>query len=440
MDQVLYSSQNIFGHENHTRVVYDFDTQNVSTVHNYNPTNVNNEQHRSWPNCWAVLEFLNKYYIPVIVAVGTIGNSISCIVFLCTHLRIRSSSYYLAALAVADVGFLLTLFLVWLASVGVEVFNLEGWCQIAVYLSSTSSFLSVWFIIAFTVERFIAIQYPLQRPQMCTVKRAKLTISILSLFAFLIHSYLLCVAGLVRNDAPSNGENSNASYACGLLPDHYRAMRIINSVDTVITLILPLLLIVTMNSLIARQLYQFSSKHRHQVLTLQLPSGCSRPSRGVSSQSQSGSSESKTHNNNYNSRNSNDDDVVVLKGSDLNADTSKPPSHRSILSQRTQYTITKMLLLISTVFIILNLPSYMFRIYLFVGEQSSSSEMSTVTNEYAFILQQFSMLLYYSNFSINFILYSMYGMTFRRALMQLIRSQLDMAGIWRSKSDSLQFK
>lgn len=52
------------------------------------------------------LNLLHTYYIPFIIALGLVGNLLSCVVFLTTPLRTRSSSYYLAALAMADFGFL----------------------------------------------------------------------------------------------------------------------------------------------------------------------------------------------------------------------------------------------------------------------------------------------------------------------------------------------
>lgn len=69
-----------------------------------------------------VVEFLHQYYVPVMIVMGLVGNLLSCVVFLNTHLRLRSSSYYLAALATADFGYLAVLVLVWLNSMhGVQV-------------------------------------------------------------------------------------------------------------------------------------------------------------------------------------------------------------------------------------------------------------------------------------------------------------------------------
>ena len=57
--------------------------------------------------------------------------------------------------------------------------------------------LSVWFTVAFTVERFIAIQYPLQRPRMCTVHRAKTAVASLTTLAIIGNSWILIAAGTV---------------------------------------------------------------------------------------------------------------------------------------------------------------------------------------------------------------------------------------------------
>lgn len=87
---------------------------------------------------------LNAYLTPVIIAVGLFGNLLSFFVFVCTHVKRLSSSVYLAALAVADTGFLVQLFVVWLGYVRVFLFHQQVWCQAFVYLTYVCSFLSVW--------------------------------------------------------------------------------------------------------------------------------------------------------------------------------------------------------------------------------------------------------------------------------------------------------
>lgn len=79
---------------------------------------------------WMIVKFLNQFYIPILIAFGVIGNSLSCIVFLTTRLRMRSSSLYLAALALADISYLLILLLLWLDFLGFRTFDYNVLCQV----------------------------------------------------------------------------------------------------------------------------------------------------------------------------------------------------------------------------------------------------------------------------------------------------------------------
>lgn len=218
--------------------------------------------------CASFNEYLNYfhiYYIPFIISVGLIGNLLSSIVFLTTHLRMRSSSYYLAALAVADFGFLSVLLIVHFSFNGVvEIYNRPGWCQTFVYVSTVCSTLSVWLIVAFTVERFIAVQYPLQRPHICTVARAKIIVTVLSLVALTSQAYIFWIAGII---------NVHGVDECEMIPDYHDFMKIINFIDTIVTLIGPVILIVTMNTMIARNLLQFRKRFQNGSLDECLCSG-----------------------------------------------------------------------------------------------------------------------------------------------------------------------
>ncbi|EFN75440.1 hypothetical protein EAI_06875 [Harpegnathos saltator] len=77
---------------------------------------------------------------------------------------------------------------------------------------------------------------------------------------------------------------------------------------------------------------------------------------------------------------------------------------------------TKVLLLISTVFIVLNLPSYIIRLCVFFLTLAEKE-----TPALLWCLQQLFMLPYYTNFSINFLLYAMYGVAFRSCLRTILR-------------------
>lgn len=116
-------------------------------------------------------EVMTVYFTPVITIAGTVGNVLSVMVFFCTKLKKLSSSYYLGFLAFFDTGFLWCNFTQWLGILGIHLYNSDGFCQLFTWLSNACSVLSVWFVVAFTMERFVAVMYPLKRPTLCTVSR-----------------------------------------------------------------------------------------------------------------------------------------------------------------------------------------------------------------------------------------------------------------------------
>lgn len=126
------------------------------------------------------------YYVPVIVLIGSFGNILSVMVFFKSlKLRKLSSSYYLGALAISDTCFLFGLLMQWLNFIDIDVYNRNHFCQFFTYLSNLACFCSSWFVVGFTVERFIAITYPLKHQHVCTTRRAKIVLMTLCMFGVL---------------------------------------------------------------------------------------------------------------------------------------------------------------------------------------------------------------------------------------------------------------
>ncbi|XP_058804443.1 alpha-2C adrenergic receptor-like isoform X2 [Phymastichus coffea] len=338
-----------------------------------------------------LLDFSHQFYIPFIILLGLIGNMLSCFVFLTSHLKMRSSSYYLAALATADFSFLFSLLLVWLNNnLGWRVFNEDGWCESVVYVSSVCSSLSVWLIVAFTTERFIAVQYPLHRPGLCTTARAKTIVTVLVVLALASHSYCFVTAGVVMQ--PDGIE------LCDMKYDYLETMRIVSIVDSVASLMAPLVMIITMNSMIMRNLFNFSqrfgetpnlgfsetrcpSRERSGINLNPVPSASSSNSKNGIAGRRQPSQQSFQSSNNSSSNNSRSggsrptpaittpSTIIPLsiptsayKMTDNSSRSSDMrSSSRFASSLHNQHSITKLLLLISTVFVLLNLPSAAFK-------------------------------------------------------------------------------
>lgn len=182
-------------------------TYNIDMV--TNQSLVNNEP---WVSERIIDSFM-FYYTPIIVLAGSIGNILSVLVFFKTKLRKLSSSYYLAALGVSDTCFLLTSFCNWFNFVAYNLYNQDVFCQFFTYLSYLSNFLSVWYVVAFTVERFIAVLYPLKRQTMCTVRRAKIVLCGLTVVGSVINFPTIIYSNVIYSEQQN-------STACGLKDEH----------------------------------------------------------------------------------------------------------------------------------------------------------------------------------------------------------------------------
>ncbi|XP_014679367.1 PREDICTED: uncharacterized protein LOC106819236 [Priapulus caudatus] len=210
-----------------------------------------------------------------------------------------------------------------------------------------------------------------------------MTIAGLVATALVVYSYAFVVAGIVDVDGDADG---GYPPQCLLYERYLPAMTVLNNVDTVTTLIIPSIVIVTMNVTIARKVVAFYKR------------------RSAMSADAVGSPATSRY--------------VVARGFPTNGapstHTSLPTrTYRDALRSRNQIRITKMLLFVSTVFITLNLPSHAVRLHVFVVHLLDPGFVPTERLE---VGQQYAQLVYNTNFSINFFLYSLAGAGFRKSL------------------------
>ena len=309
---------------------------------------------------------MNVYLIPIIIIIGLAGNLLSFLVFICTHIKRLSSSMYLAALALADSGFLLSLLIGWFSWTEIELFHREGWCQFVIYTTFVCSFLSVWYVVCFTVERYVAVCHPFRRQDMCTTTRAKIVVFSLAFFAFVMYSYGIWTTGITVHGGTS---------MCSTFSKYIHTLTVLNYIDTVTTLIVPFTTITVLNIRIfcviinvykKRQPFDFKSSALTDV------------GDGVANMSRM---------------------------------TNRP-------RVKSQLRVTKMLLVVSTVFLLVNFPSHAVRMYAFItGITGTDNDPETVSNLQKW--QDPSQFIYYMQFSINFFLYSLCGKNFRQALRRM---------------------
>ena len=140
----------------------------------------------------SIIAVMDKYVMPVIIVIGVLGNTCCIVVHVGTpQLWRQSSSVYLVFFSAVNNGFLITIFIVWFSWVGIHVFHKSGWCQMTQYVKDVCYFMSAWTVVAFTVERWIVVFYPLKRHQLCTRQRATVVMIMLTTFALSFYSFTI---------------------------------------------------------------------------------------------------------------------------------------------------------------------------------------------------------------------------------------------------------
>ncbi|KAL3866828.1 hypothetical protein ACJMK2_044089 [Sinanodonta woodiana] len=135
------------------------------------------------PDILAATNIIDKSISPILYIFGFPGNAISFYLWQRPRLR-HSSGYYLAALALTDLLFLVNhvlfeLYKVW----QVNLLEHPIICEALPIIHMAFQYLSPLLVLAFTVERYIAVCFPLRRQQFCTTKKAMIVTVCLSLLA-----------------------------------------------------------------------------------------------------------------------------------------------------------------------------------------------------------------------------------------------------------------
>ncbi|CAH2226748.1 jg20101, partial [Pararge aegeria aegeria] len=144
----------------------------------------------------------------------------------------------MSALAISDSVFLLQLVPPWLNTAGLsDVFLRAGFCQFFMYASYVSCGASSWLVVTFTLERLVAVKYPLRRNAVCTVARARLAATAIAVVALAFNTPVL------RFAVPRDGY-------CSVDRAYLLAARRFNVIDTMLSFTTPLLVIVIVNILI----------------------------------------------------------------------------------------------------------------------------------------------------------------------------------------------
>ncbi|XP_034671940.1 uncharacterized protein LOC117903705 [Drosophila subobscura] len=134
-----------------------------------------------------VRHVVQRILVPCVFVIGLLGNSVS--IYVLTRKRMRcTTNIYLTALAITDIAYLTFQLILTLQHYEYIKYHCEIYWQLYgyfVWLCDVSAYISIYIAVCFTIERFIAIRYPLKRQTFCTESLAKKVLSAVALFCLL---------------------------------------------------------------------------------------------------------------------------------------------------------------------------------------------------------------------------------------------------------------
>ena len=286
---------------------------------------------------------LRKYYLPPLIALGLICNTLLVITVLYSKLRNFSVAPYLLTLAITDSLFLLSLLLIWISTLNIDIYNAGELCQAITFISYSCVFLSMWINVALAVDRYIMVRYPSQADNCCSTFRAKMMCVMFCVIAVAVYINISLLVGVLKT--------KTGDTICVPLPKFAHQVRTLSRVDVLVNIIIPMTAMCILNSIICCSVVQIDRNRKVVIRTVRVKNKTMLP--------------------------------------DLNLQR-RP---------RTEVRVTKMILAISWCYIVLNVPSHLFRICIMF--KSFFQPAAVISNE-LFVWQQCLLFAIFTRFALTF--------------------------------------
>lgn len=133
-------------------------------------------------------EYMWIYFSPIVLILGLCGNILTIVVMRRKRLRGTTTSVYMPVMAVFDtVALCYGIAPEWFkATELVEFRELHPFlCKQEKFVFYTASDAAIWVLVLFTVDRFVAVSFPLQKSRVCVPRRSKIACAV---------AFALCVA------------------------------------------------------------------------------------------------------------------------------------------------------------------------------------------------------------------------------------------------------
>jgi len=300
-----------------------------------------------------VFKMIETYFVPLTCVVGLVGNTLAVKTFLHKDLKRHSCSVFLITKSVSDILFLLNLSLIYISGgVMFPITTVYCVCKILIFVTYISGFLSVWSVIFVSLENFVRIRYPFEVKRVCKKRNAELTVVTILLIAICIYHVPLWIS----------------DQNCVAVQKYTGVTETFVLVDTLVTLIIPSILLSVLIIAIISKVIRFQEKHVKESNRNLVPA-CR----------------------------------VVGKSS--------RKSHAQIAA------VCKMLLAVSLTFFFLTVPSHIVRIKVLISSFTQGySEVSDTEGA----IQGISQLCFYSSMSVNLFIFLIFGDNFRKVFVKVV--------------------
>ena len=122
---------------------------------------------------YKMASYINKYWFPILVLIGLVGNTLSFLVMIQPNNRKMSTCIYMAAISIIDNLMMCLALHYWLVTV-VKIHELHLWeCKTISYLTNSSLQSSTYQVLAMTIDKYIAIKWPHKAAVYSTSKRVR---------------------------------------------------------------------------------------------------------------------------------------------------------------------------------------------------------------------------------------------------------------------------
>lgn len=311
------------------------------------------------------VQFIYVYGMPILSCLGIFGNCLSFLTLRSPTLKRSTTCFYMTNLAVLDIIPLLINIIFWLS--GYVTIYTRWSCKVLFTIFYFAIHFNVLLIVAMSLQKYIAVGYPLKSRTWVTMKRTKITIVSLGTFSGCLNAHHLVVRGQVQIKDINNNTVDN----CG--PDGERYVHYYSAVwpwiDSAIYSFIPIISIFLLNILIINELRKATAAEK-----------------GLTGES--------------------------------TASTAKSPDHTS----GKQAQIIHMLLLMSSAFFIFTLP---IATALIVDSFMGVHYWETPTSSSHRLLRAISLFLMYCNHSFNFAWYYISSGRFRSAFKKILHRDND---------------